>query len=787
MGELVRIGLMSRMLRRCFVVISSFCGVVVMVTPGMMMAATSNPSPSEGSPKVFEQAIPLSILRPDNNEVQMVRARVTALPTSGMDQNEDVTIDLDRSSGLDSRELVLSQAWTAALGGALAAQQPWSRTHWVISNLPGVDGPASATSLALGFIAVTARIPYPNDVLVLACLYPDTSVGPVNQITKRINSAKNAGIKKIVFSSLQRFEVVNGTLFNVGSYSQGLGIEPIFVDSLSEASERVLSKSFPVIADVRKPVLSTAVSSLLDQSCRNEMAEIQKTQGAWVKDPEASSLMNVHEKATWKEIYKNYGAGIDAYRAGQLSVSYEKLRKVNAGLQTLAAIRRSGTVVPVQPSLLKVGALRKRIAGALARTDLDQNELQSALLLAERNQWLHELDSRLEGAQFLAQQAFDSRSQATQEQKDEASFKLLSSIQEVEYLLKKEDFYSDLANVVSKKRRPPVEARLRTWLPQITPIYMSAAEFLPHGLEKFTNVEGDKLMWDDRLISQIRLLHDTREEWQKQSKNLVNYRQPPASNDAQVGFVPGVAVSPIPAPSRQNSLPRLSDTAKMFDWANQYCEVVTLQRKYIGYDDLFQPGTPEVSSKGALQNMHQIADLNAKAGISLAERGGVDPSVLILIYQKANYLKDSSDPDDLLEATQAYWRCSLLGDLCWQLGYKTIKPQSTIVAEHKNPGVSVPPATSATQASVASFVPTNQVFTPVSQSTNIPIRTSAPVDRYGENSLANRDLPVPTEPTPKTTSTYPSAQIIDRTPYIESRPPSVPALPVSADEDDHQT
>jgi hypothetical protein len=743
--------------RFCYTwVVYALCVMSSELSYGVVPSASSIvPSQSK-----FEQSIPIVVWTPVDTSPRVVRARIAFL-SSTFDSDDEIRIDLDPNSDARARELMRSQIWVAAMASSIASQEPWTRVHWYLEDIPLTDGLPSAAPLALGLISTYSKSSYPNDTVILGTLFPDTSIGPVTQINKRLEAAKAAGIKRAVISNLQHFEISNGSLINIASFSKSLGIEPIFVNTLTEIVEKVLKKNFPSRVEMHSPSIPPAVNAFLDQVCRNELSQIQISEKSWPNNPRESSLLSSREKDLWDRVVKNYNAGLDAYRGGFLYVSYEKLRETNSLLQIVSYVQHvPKSVFEIQSFLTQAVALRKKISSLSNQSDLDQNELQSALVLAERNDWLFGLSSKIEGAQIFAQQAFSSRSQATPEDKDAALTGLIDSIQQVQFTLKGIDFYSNLSKIIPRQHRTAVQSRIHTWLPQLLPIYLAAGEFLPQGLQVFSNQSGEKLLRDSRLISQVQLLNDAKTEWDRQQKTKLREREPPIQMDTKLGFIPGTAYvkSSTSSTTHEGEAVSLSDTARILTWVNQYCEVVALENKYLGPESFSnsEQYVTKTETRALLQNMLQNAELGARSGIGLSDKAGIDSSILMLIYEKGFYLKENPDLDSRLEALREYWRCSLLGNICWQLAFKTSRVDPTITASLQR---------SSTEGRGDS------TLTPVSQTAIPPQRSANSSESSEAVDLEHRVLPIPVSP-----------QVDTNAAEIDLPPPSIPATPVRMDE-----
>jgi hypothetical protein len=76
-----------------------------------------------------------------------------------------------------------------------------------------------------------------------------------------------------------------------------------------------------------------------------------------------------------------------------------------------------------------------------------------------------------------------------------------------------------------------------------------------------------------------------------------------------------------------------------------------------------------VKDRAKLDALLQSAEVGARQGIAFAEKAEIDSSVLSMIYERAAYLRIQNDDASALAALRNYWRCALLGNMCWQLAH----------------------------------------------------------------------------------------------------------------------
>jgi len=116
---------------------------------------------------------------------------------------------------------------------------------------------------------------------------------------------------------------------------------------------------------------------------------------------------------------------------------------------------------------------------------------------------------------------------------------------------------------------------------------------------------------------------------------------------------------------------KISDAALCLIWVNNDCEIATLDEKYLRLNGTIDQATHEwhVTDRAKLDSLLQSAEAGARQGIAFAQKAEVDPSVLAMIYERGSYLRIQTDDASALEALRQYWRCALLGNMCWQLAH----------------------------------------------------------------------------------------------------------------------
>lgn len=649
-----------------------------------------------------EQAIPLVIILPADQKAAVVNMRLGWNPAaSSSSADEPMVFEFDMTKDARSRELIHAQLWIAALASAMAWQQPWGAAHWTVRDVPTVEDTATEAALAVALISTASNVAFPKDATIIGSLYPDGSLGPAPQILKRIEAAAAAGLKRVVAPNLQRFEVSSsGSFVNVRDFAQSRHIECLFVDHVVEATETILQRGLPTLPEIHAtPHYEGALFNLLDQRCKRELEAIQPTLKDWPRKPEQLAALKPPQQELWKEVFQNHDSGLDAYRAGMVYVAWERMNEANAKLRAIAAWSARKGDFDAKAENSKATELRQKIVAHMKHPPMDQNELQSALVLAEEDHWLYEINARVEGAQILARQAFASHSHADARQKELVRVLLQNAVAEAEYRLQDLDHYPYIEQAIRRQQPIRIQSRASLWLTQLTSTFLAAAEFLTHGLKLHANEYREALLFDPRLATHARVLRDAHTEWEEGIKRQIRRQETAQPVAVKVGFVPGSAyappVPPVPPPPPQS----LSDAARALTWIDKYCEVSALEQKYLGPGGVFKPSSLEWKNqnRATFQSILQDADVGARRGIAFAQRARVDPAILILIYERASHLRSSGEDENRLEALQQFWRCSLLGNMCWQLSAGANKIEGTGVAS----GSTVPGSSNAAQISPA--------------------------------------------------------------------------------------
>jgi hypothetical protein len=652
------------------------------------------------------QRVPLIMNQPNTDKMALswVKLRWDNLAGAGTG-TDGLRFQFDKQGENVLFDSFRSQLWISALASATAWQQPWVSSKWTVTEIPEGDASGNEAALAIAMIATAGNATFPSDTVVVGRLNPDGSFGLVSHLAARVEAAAAAGIKRVVIPNLERSEVTSrGEVINIPSLALRLGIDCFLVDDLVEATEIVLRRKLPpALSTQNSPRYSNTLFAALEAKCRLEEDQLRTESASWPPLNSQLTQYKPNEQYLWRKISQAYYLGLDAYRAGQPYVAYKLMRQSQADLSGMADVKRSESHFDHVAFAERANKVRKQIAARMTRPSIDKNELQSALVLAEESDWLYKLNASVEGAQIIARQAFDTRSDSTLQQKLLAQTMLIDAVEGAEFQMADKSFYQDTYQLLVSKDEVPVYNRAAVIVPQLLPAELSRAELFTQGLKSQASTLGEGLIFDPRVSTFARVLRDAQLEWEQQQRETLRVEMKEQPKPEKVGFTLGKAYSP-PKPAQPPIVPvNLSDAARCLNLINQYCEVALLDQKYLYLGGSFDANTLEwnVSNRLALQNMLQFAEIGARRGIILAESVGVDVSTLDLIYEVATNLRASEDNNIRLEGLRQYWRCALLGSMCWQLGYA---PHASIYIPQAEPAPSVSTSRETAPASAESTI-----------------------------------------------------------------------------------
>jgi hypothetical protein len=642
-----------------------------------------------------EQSVPLAILAPDHKTASCVTIRLHWNPQANVGPSDDATnFTLDLAATDPSASIFTAQLWSASLASAVAWQQPWQGARWKVLQVPATDGSGIDAALAVGMVATSARRPYPKETAVIASLNPDGSLGPVSRLSERMSAAAANGVTRVIIASVQRFDLdATGQVINSVRHASDLHIECLPVDNLVDAIQTVMNDPLPELTlDASTPKYSNDVASYIDNFAHREQSELNSGLQFAPKEVEIDKYPP-RLAAIWKTIYADNDSAQQSYRAGQVYVAYQLFARTNARLHGLNALAGQNRITfDVKTALADSDGLRKRLHDLMNPPDIDKGDLQSAVLVSEMADWAYDVNATLEGAQLVTKQTFSQRTDATDAEKDRARETMIFALEQAKYLINASAFYNGLLPHLGDDNPVKVDENAAHLLPQLIPAQLATARLFTEGIRQEANDLRNGLLFDPRLVAYVDVLRETKADWDARQRKKELEAQAAAAapaataanpstggpvklndgNTTMVAFDPGNTYAPphtALAPTVAEK--KLSDAALCLIWANTDCEIATLDEKYLRLNGTVDPTTHEwhVQDRAKLDSLLQAAELGARRGITFAGKAEIDVSVLAMIYEKAGHLRIQGDDASALDALRQYWRCALLGNLCWQLAH----------------------------------------------------------------------------------------------------------------------
>jgi len=693
------------------------------IVAGLVLAAATIPGPClaidkpTGSPLAMsdietEQPIPLAYLSPDGTTASCTRIRLHWSPSPSTSSDDTASLALDIAPDAPGAATFTAQFWNASLAGSLAWQKPWQGAHWKIFDTPATDGTGNDAGLAVGMIATSARRPYPKDTLVIGNLHPDSSLGTVARLADRLDAAAKAGVKRVIIPRVELFETnASGDEINIMHHADDLGLKCIPVDNIVEATEVAMNDPLPdPPTGSGPPKYSPDVAAYIDGYAQREQTEA--TSGM-IYAPKESQLAQYppRQAAVWKQVFAEVKQGNEAYKSGQVYVAYRLLSRANSRMRGMNALAGDQLAsFDVKEALATSDQLSAQLHALMTPPTIDRAELQSAMLIAEMADWAYDIQALLEGSALVTKQTFSQRSDATQAERDRARETILSANEEARYLLEGESFFTGLLPHLGDVNPMPANTNAANLLPQLIPAQLATAQIFADGIRPEADELRIGMLFDPRLAAYVNVLRDEKQQWaerQRQRLNAAPVVAPSvtnanasvsvgpangstpstnnapetatslvATNNATVGFDFGNAYGPPAAEVQDNATPqpqapKLSDVAQCLIWVNTDCEIASLDQKYLRLGGTFDAATHDwhVKDRSKLDTLLQLAETGALQGSAYAGQAQVDPSVFGMILERATYLREHGDDSNALAGLRNYWRCALLGNMCWQLAH----------------------------------------------------------------------------------------------------------------------
>jgi hypothetical protein len=749
-----------------------------------------------------EQPIPLAYLSPDGKTAGCSNIRLHWSPSPSISQDDTASFILDIAADSPGAATFTAQLWSASLAGSLAWQKPWQGAHWKVFETPVTDGTGIDAALAVGMIATSARRPYPKDTLVIGNLHPDSSLGAVSRLADRLDAAAKAGITRVIIPKIEQFETdASGGSINIMRHAERLKLTCIPVENIVQATEVVMNDSLPDPPTVSGPAKYSAdVAAYINNYAKHEQTESQSGLQYAPKEDQLAQYPPL-QAAIWKQVYAEAKQGDAAYKDGQVYVAWRLLALANSRMRAMNALAgQEPASFDVKATLAASDDLRQQLHDLMTPPPIDQAELQSGMLIAEMADWAYDIQALLEGSELVTKQTFSQRSDATAAERDRARETILSANEEAKYLIAGASFYTGLLPHLGDPNPLPANTNAANLLPQLIPAQLATAQIFTDGIRPQANDLRVGLLFDPRLAAYVNVLREEQAAWEARQRRKANAAaMTPASgnvsvgpanttnnaaassanstnsapmvatptnatNSAPVGFDPGNAYLPphtVVEGNGDQPQKKLSDVAQCLIWVNTDCEIATLDEKYLRLAGTVDPATHvwHAKDRSQLDALLELADSGASRGAAFAQQAQVNPDVFAMIVERASYLRLHGDDSNALAALREYWRCALLGNMCWQLAHTHKAAAVDLSAESggdkkKDKKTEEKDKDKAKVADKDKTAPnsTNTVVAPATASTNSAPENAAagakPAEATDKGANPNADKVTPVEPAP---------------------------------------
>jgi hypothetical protein len=620
------------------------------------------------------QRIPFVVIRQDRKTADVVGLTMEWQPTDSGAMVEGLPefVFDDAVKGV-ARRALQSQLWLSALAGGIVWQQPWREARWRLDNAPDGDEASIGAGLSIALVATAAGLPFPQDLTVIGGLNYDNSLAPVHNLEARLRAAAREKIKRVVIPLNQRYDVTSdGQVVSAEAVAERLGLQTIAAADLSEAVEQVLGCRLPTNFDLASmPRYGREMLLALERVSRGELEVLNKGRSAWPRTPDQLKAVSSRERLLWEDAQHFYDQGLGAFRAGQMYAAY---RYLTLGRGVLNALDRRATqkaLPPVEKDLEEASRLRAQVGTLLDSSALDRDDVNSALVIAERSDWLGSIETRVTGLQLIVSASSSTRADATEMQRMGARDRLFDAVCISRYLLDSSKALDALFQLVKETKSVSTHGRPEMWLPQLVFTHVAKARFFVLGLKENANRVQSMLVWDPEVAAYSRFLRGAVSERNAMANQLALEEGQPKPDMASVGFNPGPAYTMYRPAVVEEGGRQLSGTARCFSWVNAGTHAAVLEQKYLYLGGTYDAANWQwrTTSEPQLRALLQFAEIGARRGIGLAQEVGADTSFLALTYEWASNLRASPRDAERLEALRQYWRCGMLGSLAWQLGH----------------------------------------------------------------------------------------------------------------------
>ncbi len=544
--------------------------------------------------------------------------------------------------------LLRSSAWMAAMVASLELNIPLADGTFEIEARGRIDGPSAGSAFATGLICLLQGSKFPPDLALTGSLAPDGSIGPVDGIPQKLAAAKAAGIRRVIVPACQPIaRDERGKDVNLAERAHELGIGLLFATDVHQAYELATGRRVrPPDPPAAQPSYGKPLADFLRRACEEQISLFEKRRDVIERFLKQRNLRPA-AKTLLAKIRADFDAGRRAFDAGRPYAALGYLKDANAAFPVLETLSKTGELTDAaRAAWQQQGEVtQQKMTETLFRKREGSGSLTTGLVFAEEADWIFSASARISRATLNLQDAQRriaaagpgrARGSLLQEQ-DYFAILLIYATLYGEYHIGFQSFFDGVLKATRTGRDRADPAAARHWLPVLLQAHLANAQYFTAGSALLSPEIRQQMLVDQRVAAFLELTRLASEKWEALDSGG-------AAALGQQGY---------------------DELGGCLLWANAYCEAAVLQQKYVGLGGTLDKDREwKTHDPGTLAELLKLAEARALAGITLAGKARVDPSILSLLHEKAAWLRDSGEDSDRLDALRFFWRIALLGRLC---------------------------------------------------------------------------------------------------------------------------
>lgn len=617
--------------------------------PSLDLRIPKKPEVEQAPQPTTQAIIPILTANPRDNQGNSIPTAIRWTPrisTAPTPLRVSLSEDIPGGTG----QLLRSSAWMAAMVASLELNIPLANGTFEIESHGRIDGPSAGAAFATGLICLLQGVRFPGDLALTGSLAPDGSIGPVDGIPQKLAAAKAAGLRRVIVPACQpTAKDGRGKDVNLAERARELGIDIKFAADVHQAYEIATGRRVrPPDPAAIQPTYGKAIFDFLTRVCGEQIALYEKHRGDIERFLKQKSLRPA-AKTLLTKTRTDFESGRRAFDAGKRYAALGFLKDANAAFTVLEQLSKTGELTDATRTAWQQRGedAQKKITDTLFRGRENPGSLTTALIFAEEADWLFSATARISRAamnledvqrRIAAHGPGKIRGSLRQEQ-DYFTILLIYASLYGEYHLGFRTLFDGLSKAARTAKDDADPMAVANWLPVLLQAHLANAHYFTAGSALLSPDLRQQMLVDHRVAAFLELTRLASDEWE--------------------------GLADQPAASRP---PGLNGLSACLLWANAYCEAAVLQQKYVGLGGSLDKNLEwKTLNEPTLVEMLKLAETRSLAGISLARKAMVDPSVLSLLYEKAAWLKDSPTDSDRLESLRIFWRIGLLGRLAFAL------------------------------------------------------------------------------------------------------------------------